>query len=135
MRHTLRSPFPASPPSGVRGHSHRSHHSHCSHPIPARAARTPPLPPPLCPCGSHPPEFLRASPSLSEFFIKKYLSHFQLTTKNFQKKLRKNLQDKKKRRTFAPANEAKHSLKTRNNTYIDIMLYSTKRRFKELSET
>ena len=33
--------------------------------------------------------------SLSEFFIKKYFSHFQLTTKNFQKKLQKNLQDKK----------------------------------------
>ena len=87
---------------------------------------------PLCPCGLHP---LRVSSSLSEFFIKKYFSHFQLTTKNFQKKLRKNLQDKKKRRTFAPANETKHSLKTRNNTYIDIMLYSTKQRFKELSET
>ena len=50
-------------------------------PIPARAARTP-----------------RVSPSLSEslrVFIKKYSPHFQLTTKNFQKKLRKNLQDKK----------------------------------------
>ena len=46
----------------------------------------------LCPCGSHP---LRVSLSLSEFFFKKYFSHFQLTTKNFQKKLRKNLQDKK----------------------------------------
>ena len=35
------------------------------------------------------------TPSLSEFFIKKYSPHFQTTTKNFQKKLRKNLQDKK----------------------------------------
>ena len=65
-------------------------------PIPARAARTPSLPvrlaPHLCPCGSRP---LRVSLSLSKFFIKKYFSHFQLTTKNFQKKLRKNLQDKK----------------------------------------
>ena len=76
-----RTPFPASPPSGVRGYSHNSH---SSHPIPARAARTPSLPVRLAP-----------PPSLSEFFIKKYFSHFQLTTKNFQKKLRKNLQDKK----------------------------------------
>ena len=74
----------------------------------------PPLPPLWIaphrshPCGSHPtartlslPVRLappRVSPSLSEslrVFFKKYSSHFQLTTKNFQKKLRKNLQDKK----------------------------------------
>ena len=36
-------------------------------PISARAARTPPLAPYPCPCGSHP---LRVSPSLIEFFFK-----------------------------------------------------------------
>ncbi len=35
------------------------------------------------------------TPSLSEFFIKKYSTHYQCIIKNFQKKLRKNLQDKK----------------------------------------
>ena len=59
-------------------------------PILARAARTPSLP--SLPVRLAP---LRVSLSLSEFFIKKYFPHFQLTTKNFQKKLRKNLQDKK----------------------------------------
>ena len=43
------------------------------------------------------------------------------------KKSGKKFGELKKRRTFAPANEAKHGLKIRNNTYIDIMLYSTKK--------
>ena len=65
---------------------------------------SPKIPPPKihpCLCGSHPisacvartpSEFLRVSPSFSS---KKYSPHYQHITKNFQKKLRKNLQDKK----------------------------------------
>ena len=89
------SPSPSHPSHhSPRSHpSHSSHHSHCPHR--SRPCNSP------CPCGSHPISAraaripLRVSPSLSEFFFKKYFSHFQLTTKNFQKKLRKNLQDKK----------------------------------------
>ena len=56
--------------------------------------------------------------------------------KKTSKKVLKKFGELKKRRTFAPANETKISLvSVINNTYIDIMLYSTKQRFKELSET
>ena len=46
----------------------------------------------------------------------------------FYKKLAKKFGELKKRRTFAPANETigAHE-RRRNNTYIDIMLYSTKK--------
>ena len=75
------------------------------------------------------------TPSLSEFFIKKYFTHYQRIIKNFQKKLRKNLQDKKNAVPLHPQMRRIAALKIRNNTYIDIMLYSTKQRFKESSET
>ena len=42
------------------------------------------------------------------------------------KKSAKKFAELKKRRTFAPANETISALARRNNTYIDIMLYSTK---------
>ena len=55
--------------------------------------------------------------------------------KIFLKKTFKKFASLKKRRTFAPANETiRHicrgysiRLKERNNTYLDIMLYSTKK--------
>ena len=91
------------------------------------------LAPHPCLCGSHPiPSF---SESLRVFLQKKYSTHYQHIIKNFQKKLRKNLQDKKNAVPLHPQMRQKHGLKIRNNTYIDIMLYSTKQRFKESSET
>ena len=74
------------------------------------------------------------SESLRVFHQKIFLS-FSTNYKKLSKKVAKKFASLKKRRTFAPANETKHGLKIRNNTYIDIMLYSTKQRFKELSET
>ena len=97
---------PTSPsPSHTSHNSHRSHPSHCpcgSHPtppIPARTARTPPS----------------FSESLRVFF-KKYFPHFQLTTKNFQKKLRKNLQDKKNAVPLHPQMRRTAALRKRKTT-------------------
>ena len=84
--------------------SHNSHRSHCSHRshysslqvsppkipfLPPPLPPLPPLAPYLCPCGSHPPEFLRASPSLSEFFIKKIFLSFSTNYKKLSKKVAK----------------------------------------------
>jgi len=70
------------------------------------------------------------------FFLKKYEKNFTSLTIDFQplnnlpqkksKKSAKKFAELKKRRTFAPANETISALARRNNTYIDIMLYSTK---------
>ena len=57
------------------------------------APTIPTAPIPSLPVRLAPPsEFLRVSPSFSS---KKYSTHYQHIIKNFQKKLRKNLQDKK----------------------------------------
>ena len=56
------------------------------------------------------------TPSLSEFFFKKYSPHFQLTTKNFQKKLRKNLQDKKNAVPLHPQMRRIAALRKRKTT-------------------
>jgi len=61
-------------------------------------------------------------------------NHLTIFFKKTSKKVVKKFAELKKRRTFAPANETISALARRNNTYIDIMLYSTKR-FKESSET
>jgi len=53
-------------------------------------------------------------------------SHLTITFKKTSKKVVKKFAELKKRRTFAPANETISALARRNNTYIDIMLYSTK---------
>jgi len=61
-------------------------------------------------------------------------NHLTILFKKTLKKSVKKFAELKKRRTFAPANETISALARINNTYIDIMLYSTKR-FKESSET
>ena len=53
-------------------------------------------------------------------------SHLTIFFKKTSKKSAKKFAELKKRRTFAPANETISALARRNNTYIDIMLYSTK---------
>ena len=70
------------------------------------------------------------------FFLKKYEktsslyplipNHLTIFFKKKSKKVVKKFAELKKRRTFAPANETISALARRNNTYIDIMLYSTK---------
>jgi len=52
--------------------------------------------------------------------------HPQKNFKKTSKKVVKKFAELKKRRTFAPANETISALARINNTYIDIMLYSTK---------
>jgi len=55
-------------------------------------------------------------------------NHLTTTLKKTSKKVAKKFAELKKRRTFAPANETISALARReNNTYIDIMLYSTKK--------
>ena len=56
------------------------------------------------------------TPSLSEFFIKKYLSHYQRIIKNFQKKLQKNLQDKKNAVPLHPQMRRTAALRKRKTT-------------------
>jgi len=53
-------------------------------------------------------------------------NHLTIFFKKTSKKSAKKFAELKKRRTFAPANETISALARRNNTYIDIMLYSTK---------
>ena len=87
------------------------HPSHLSHPCPCGShptARTPSLPVRLAP--------LRVSPSLSEFFFKKYFPHYQRIIKNFQKKLRKNLQDKKNAVPLHPQMRRIAALRKRKTT-------------------
>ena len=54
-------------------------------------------------------------------------NHLTISLKKTSKKSAEKFAELKKRRTFAPANETISALaKRKNNTYIDIMLYSTK---------
>ena len=60
-------------------------------------------------------------------FLQKIFLSFSTNYKKLSKKVAKKFAELKKRRTFAPANETISALARRNNTYIDIMLYSTKK--------
>ena len=59
------------------------------------------------------------------------INHLPNNKKNLRKKVYKNFGGKEKGYTFAPAKEeGKASGVERNNTYLDIMLYSTKKDLK-----
>lgn len=109
-------------------YSHCSHHSLPLKPPSFSPKNPPPLPPHPCPCnsprpcGSHPLPAraartpFRVSPSLSEFFFKKYFTHYQRIIKNFQKKLQKNLQDKKNAVPLHPQMRRIAALRKRKTT-------------------
>ena len=69
-------------------------------------------------------------PQKTSFLYLLISNHLTIILKKTWKKSAKKFAELKKRRTFAPANETISALARRNNTYIDIMLYSTKKDLK-----